>query len=159
MVIIVVYSHVYGGWHAASPAMCPAPHSQVHGTPCRRYGCPGRKYSPCPNLPYQYPTTASGAIPRSAFGGESSGAVPGKWAVPASAWRPRRHCIPSASCHADSWYVPPCTGKRCFPSAHHDRMSEGGSKGCKRRVILGFVQLLAAVDVYLHGYVGFKLSL
>ena len=30
MVIIVVYSHVYGGWHAASPAMCPAPVSYTH---------------------------------------------------------------------------------------------------------------------------------
>ena len=29
MVAIVVYSHVYGGWHAASPATCPTPHSHV----------------------------------------------------------------------------------------------------------------------------------
>lgn len=131
MVAIVVYSHVYGGWHAASPATCPTPHSQVHGTPCRRYGCPGRRRSPGPSRPYRYPAAASGAVPRNASDGESSGAVPDKWAVPASAWRTRRHCIPSVSCHADSWYVPPCTGKRCFPSVRHDPMSEGGSKGCK----------------------------
>lgn len=131
MVAIVVYSHVYGGWHAASPATCPVPHSQVHGTPCRRYGCPGRRRSPGPSRPYRCPATASGEAPRNASGGESSGAVPGKWAVPASAWRPRRRCIPSASSRAGSWCGRPCTGKRCFPSVPHDPMSEGGSKGCK----------------------------
>ncbi len=83
MVAIVVYSHVYGGWHAASPATCPTPHSQVHGTPCRRYGCPGRRRSPGPSRPYRYPAAASGAVPRNASDGESSGAVPDKWAVPA----------------------------------------------------------------------------
>lgn len=131
MVITVVYSHVCGGWRAASPATCPTPHSQVHGTPYQRYGCPGRKRSPCPSRPYRCPAAASGAVPRNASDGESSGAPHGKWAVPASASRPRQRCIPSASSRAGSWCGRPCTGRRCFPSVPHDPMSEGGSKGCK----------------------------
>ena len=139
MVVTVVYSHVCGGWHAASPATCPTPHSQILGTPCRRYGCPGRKRSPCPSRPYQCPAVASGAVPRSASGGESSGFLPDEWAAPAYASQLWPHCIPPVSCRADSWYVRPCTGKLRFPSKHRGQMSEGGSKTIKRRIILGFI--------------------
>lgn len=131
MVAIVVYSHVYGGWHAASPATCPTPHSQVHGTPCRRYGCPGRRRSPGPagridtqqlhlvqyrgtllteNLPELFLISGRYQLLHGGHGGTVF-----------------------LQCHVTQTRGTSLRviGKRCFPSVRHDPMSEGGSKGCK----------------------------
>lgn len=139
MVAIVVYSHVYGGWHAASPATCPTPHSQVHGTPCRRYGCPGRRRSPGPSRPYRYPAAASGAVPRNASDGESSGAVPDKWAVPASAWRTRRTVF--LQCHVTQTRGTSLRvlGNDAFLQCVTIRCRKAVQKAVKRRIILGFI--------------------
>ena len=139
MVVTVVYSHICGGWHVASPVTCPTPHSQVLGTPCRRYGCPGRKRSPDPSRPCRCPAAASGEAPPNASDGESSGAPHGKWAAPTSAWQTQRTvflqrhvtkaCGPSLRVLGNNAFLQ-CVTIRCRKAVQ---------KAVKRRVILGLV--------------------